>query len=80
MIERNAVNGVDALHAGRNKSNKKLMATLQEDEHSKELHELTCKDAELQRMSPPVAISSTDRVDCLLAPRFARVQEKHDGT
>ena len=51
--------------------NRKLLEGLVQHEHHDELFRLTCKDAELGRMSKPVPVQQLDLASVRLHPRFA---------
>ena len=61
-------------------SNRKLVSSLCESDHSKELLRQAQLDAEKGRMSMPLLVEDAGHLDYLLAPRFGVAQWRTDGT
>ena len=74
------VKSLAALEAGTLENNRKLVASLREDDLAPELLEATQKDIRLGRMG---ALQEYDEAQCagtLLHPRFGVSQQKEDGS
>ena len=61
----------DDLMQHRCEKNQEILASLREDKHSQQLHELTMNDAKLYRMSQPILAANSDLRHVVLTPRFS---------